>query len=82
MPIHALTPVTIDTCWHDPLFIAYWDEVEDLTNNRGWDDSPMLDITVDAFNQGLPPLETADLLKEADAEAAFEAYMSIPPWDR
>jgi hypothetical protein len=74
--------LTTDHCWNDPLFVSYWNAIDDATGNHCWDVSPMLDLIVDAFNTNVPIPEAAKQLKQADDEAAYDAYMSIPPWDR
>lgn len=78
---HAMT-VTTATCWDNPAFETYWAAIEDATGDHCWDTSPMLDLIVEQFNAGTPIPEAAALLKEADDHAAYDAYMSIPPWDR
>jgi hypothetical protein len=73
--------LTTQTCWDDPAFILYWDATEEATGNNCWDDSPQLDRIIEGFNRGETIQRLATTLKEA-AEAAYDAYMSTPPWDR
>jgi len=72
-----LTPID---CFDSPDFMEYWNRVEDLTDNHGWDDGPILALLVDAYNNGDTPEQIAPKALEEWQRGQAEAEMAIPSW--
>ena len=72
-----LTPID---CFVSPDFVDYWNRVEDLTDNHGWDDGFILALLVDEYNNGASPEQVAPMALAEWQRGQAEAEMAIPSW--
>ncbi len=79
-PLTPMNTVTAADCFDSPAFCAWWDDVEDATDNHGWDDGDMLNMLVELYNEGCPVPDAAADALEAYEIGIAEYYMGIPSW--
>lgn len=70
--------LSVTDCFFSPEFCSWWDAVHIASNYRCWDESPMLDVLVDAFNAGKTPQETAQIGIEEEAMELADVIASNP----
>ncbi len=75
-----MSTVTAENCFESRAFCAWWDDVEDATDNHGWDDGDMLNMLVELYNEGCPVPDAAADALEAYEIGIAEYYMGIPSW--
>lgn len=71
--------LTVETCFDSADFCSWWDQVDGI-HCYGWDESPMLDVLVDLYNEGCPIPDAAAEALEAYEIGIAEAAMAIPSW--
>ena len=71
--------LTSENCFESAAFCAWWDAIENI-HCGGWDESPMLDLLLDLYQEGTPIADAADQALEAYEIGIAEAWMAVPSW--
>ena len=66
--------MTVDNCFESESFCQWWDQVEDLTGNFGWDTGHMLELLLELYTTGETPATAAKQARDDYEQGQAEAW--------